>query len=143
MHLSGEISGARSSDSSVSYLPLSHIAEQMFSIHGPVTVGSPVYYAESIEKVPDNVKEVQPTIFFGVPRIWEKFHAGVQGKLKEAEGAKAKLVDWAMGVGHKVVALRNEGKVPSGMLAVQYALATKLIFSKFVRPCRAGPKSCT
>ena len=71
----------RSDDCSLSYLPLSHIAEQMFSIHGPITAGCAVYFAESIDKVPDNVKEVQPTVFFGVPRIWEKFYAGVNNKL--------------------------------------------------------------
>ena len=61
---------------SVSYLPLSHIAEQMFSIHIPISIGYPIYFAESIEKLLDNLKEVQPTVFFGVPRVWEKFHAG-------------------------------------------------------------------
>jgi long-subunit acyl-CoA synthetase (AMP-forming) len=60
----------------LSYLPLSHIAEQMFTIHGAITSGYTVYFAESHREGPDNLKEVQPTLFFGVPRIWEKFHAG-------------------------------------------------------------------
>src|SRR5262252_9248325 len=77
-------------DRSLSYLPMSHIAEQQFTLHVPVTYGSSVYFAESIEKVPDNLKEVQPTVFFAVPRIWEKFHAGVTGKMKAATGAKKK-----------------------------------------------------
>ena len=64
------LSGLTSMDSVLSYLPLSHIAEQMFTIHGPITAGARVYFAESIDKVPENLKEVQPTIFFGVPRIW-------------------------------------------------------------------------
>jgi long-chain acyl-CoA synthetase len=114
----------------LSYLPLSHIAEQMFTIHGAITNGCGVYYAESIEKVPDNLKEVQPTIFFGVPRIWEKFHAGISGKLQEATGVKKALVDWARGVGTRVNALRSKGGEPSGALALQYKLADKLIFSK-------------
>ena len=120
----------RSDDCSLSYLPLSHIAEQMFSIHGPITAGCAVYFAESIDKVPDNVKEVQPTVFFGVPRIWEKFFAGVNNKLAEATGVKAKLVDWAQSVGQRAIEVKNRGQVPSGMLAVEYALANKLIFSK-------------
>ena len=120
----------RSDDCSLSYLPLSHIAEQMFSIHGPITAGCAVYFAESIDKVPDNVKEVQPTVFFGVPRIWEKFYAGVNNKLAEATGVKAKLVTWAQSVGQRAIEVKNRGQVPSGMLAVEYALATKLIFSK-------------
>ena len=118
----------RAHDCSLSYLPLSHIAEQMFSIHGPITAGASVYFAESIEAVPDNVKEVQPTVFFGVPRIWEKFYAGVTGKLKDATGTKAKLVTWAQGVATRVNTERNAGRTPTGVLALQYALAQKVIF---------------
>lgn len=112
-------------DCSLSYLPLSHIAEQMFSIHGPVTAGSSVYFAESIEAVPDNLKEVQPTVFFGVPRIWEKFHAGIAGKLKGATGLKAKLVGWAQKVGRKTHA-SGDG-APGGF---SHGIANKLIYSK-------------
>ena len=117
-------------DCSLSYLPLSHIAEQMFTIHVPATAGSAVYYAESIEKVADNLKEVQPTVFFGVPRIWEKFHAGITAKLKDATGVKAKLVSWARGVGTEVSKVKNSGGTPGGLLAFQYNLANKVIFSK-------------
>ena len=111
-------------DCSLSYLPLSHIAEQMFTLHVPVTTGSRVYFAESIEAVPENLKEVQPTIFFGVPRIWEKFHAGISAKLKEATGVKAKLVEWALKVGWEA---NKSADSPKGL---QYQLANKLIFSK-------------
>jgi long-chain acyl-CoA synthetase len=126
-----EMTDAGPDDQSLSYLPLSHIAEQMFTIHGPCTFGGSIYFAESIEKVPDNLKEVQPTVFFGVPRIWEKFHAGISGKLADAKGVKKGLVEWAMRVGKAV----NEGRMngrgePTGLLALEYALAKKLIFSK-------------
>ncbi|HJL06672.1 MAG TPA: AMP-dependent synthetase/ligase [Polyangiaceae bacterium LLY-WYZ-15_(1-7)] len=120
----------QSHDCALSYLPLSHIAEQMFTIHGPVTAGASVYFAESIEKVPDNLKEVQPTVFFGVPRIWEKFQAGIAGKLKEATGAKKKLVEWAMDVGLRTMKTREQGREPGFGLAMQHKLADKLIFSK-------------
>jgi long-chain acyl-CoA synthetase len=56
-------------DSSLSYLPLSHIAEQMFTIHGAISAGFQIYFAESGLKVADNIREVQPTIVFGVPRV--------------------------------------------------------------------------
>src|SRR5690606_17111131 len=84
-------------DSMVSYLPLSHIAEQLISIYGPVTLGTQVYFAEALEQLPANLKEVQPTIFFGVPRIWEKFHAAVRGRLAQTTGARRRLLEWAMG----------------------------------------------
>jgi long-chain acyl-CoA synthetase len=119
-----QITTINSSDCSLSYLPLSHIAEQMFTLHIPITTGARVYFAESIESVPENLKEVQPTIFFGVPRIWEKFHAGISAKLKDATGLKAKLVEWAMKVGWEA------NKSPDGNKGLQYNLANKLIFSK-------------
>jgi len=137
-----QITNMKPDDCSLSYLPLSHIAEQMFSIHGPITNGTAVYYAESIEKVPDNLKEVQPTVFFGVPRIWEKFHAGITAKLKEATGVKKKLVDWAQGVGRRVAEERMYGREPSGALAVQYRLADKLIYSKLNPAIGLGRARC-
>ena len=90
-----EMGGRRTDDVLLSYLPLSHIAEQMCSIHMPATAGGTVYFSEALEKVPDNLKDARPTVFFGVPRIWEKFHAVLAGKLAEATGVKKRLVDWA------------------------------------------------
>ena len=121
-----QITTISSADCSLSYLPLSHIAEQMFTLHIPITTGARVYFAESIEAVPENLKEVQPTIFFGVPRIWEKFHAGISAKLKEATGVKAKLVKWAMKVGWEA------NQTPEGTKGLQYQLANKLIYSKLL-----------
>jgi long-chain acyl-CoA synthetase len=117
-------------DVSLSYLPLSHIAEQMFTIHAPISSGGQVYFAESVALMPDNLKEVQPTVFFGVPRVWEKFHAGVSAKLKLATGVKKKLVDFARRTGTAVSARKNAGEPVTGLLALKYKIATKLIFSK-------------
>jgi long-chain acyl-CoA synthetase len=128
-----DVVGFAPADCSVSYLPLSHIAEQMFTIYGPVTAGAQVYFAESIEKVADNLKEVQPTVVFGVPRIWEKFYEGVTKKLAEAKGFKKTIADWAGGVGRAYHAARNEGRSPGLLLELQYKLAHRLVFSK-VRP---------
>ncbi len=141
-----ELTGAGPDDVMLSYLPLSHIAEQMLSIHGAITTGACVHFAESIERVPDDLKTSQPTIFFGVPRIWEKFHAGVSAKLKLATGAKAKLLAWARGVASKVHATKNRGAPLPGLLELQYRLAQRLVFSKLrdalglgrVRICVSG-----
>ncbi len=119
---------ARPADRMLSYLPLSHIAEQMFSLHGSVTAGYAIYFAESLPRLADNLKEVEPTVFFAVPRVWEKFHAGIAQKLGEARGAKAHLAAWARQVGFAVTTLRGTGGQPSGALGAQYALARRLIF---------------
>ncbi len=68
----------------VSYLPLCHVAEQMFSIHIPVATGAVVNFAESLRTIQEDLRELAPRIFFGVPRIWEKFHSSIQIKIREA-----------------------------------------------------------
>jgi long-chain acyl-CoA synthetase len=125
-----DVGGRRTDEVSLSYLPLSHIAEQMCTIHLPATVGSTVYFSESIEKVPDNLKDARPTAFFGVPRIWEKFHSGLAAKLSQATGAKKKLVEWARGVCARVNAHRDRDEAIPRVLDLQYRLATKLVISK-------------
>ncbi|MBM4374853.1 MAG: long-chain fatty acid--CoA ligase [Deltaproteobacteria bacterium] len=112
---------ASAADTTLSYLPLSHIAEQVFSLHLPATLGSQVYYAEALDRVPDNLKEVQPTIFFGVPRIWEKLHEKVAAKLAGASGIKRRVVELALSTGREVAELESRGARPSGLLALRYA----------------------
>jgi long-chain acyl-CoA synthetase len=125
-----DLQGAEEGDVGLSYLPLSHIAEQMCTVHVPATAGAAVYFAESIEKVPDNLKEVQPTIFFGVPRIWEKFHAGVAAKLEQASGAKKYLVAWTRLVATEVNARRARGEALPPLLEAQYRIVKKLVLDK-------------
>lgn len=120
----------RPQDSLLSYLPLSHIAEQMLSMHGPACYGHSVYFAEALERVPDNLKEVQPTIFFGVPRIWEKFHAAVSARLSQVTGPKKRLLGWAMGVARRYHALTMIGRPVPATLGWQYRLAQRLVFRK-------------
>ncbi len=115
---------------SLSYLPLSHIAEQMFSIHLPISAGSQVYWAESMAKLKDNLAEVQPHVVFGVPRVWEKFYAGLSARLATATGVKAALVAWSRGVATEVHAVKNRGGQPGAFLGLKYAIAKKLVFSK-------------
>ena len=128
--LSFDLNGRHTDDIVVSYLPLSHIAEQMLTLHVPATAGSTVYFAEAIDKVPDAIKEARPTAFFGVPRIWEKFHAVLAGKLGELTGAKKTLVAWARGVCTRVHGFRDRGAPVPYALDVQYKLANKLVLAK-------------
>ena len=114
----------------LSYLPLSHIAEQMCTVHMPATIGSTVYFAESLEKIVDNIKDCRPTAFFGVPRIWEKMHAALAAKLGEVTGVKAKLVAWARSVCTQVNAYKDRGAPVPRHLELQYRLADRLVIGK-------------
>ncbi|MEW6432173.1 MAG: long-chain fatty acid--CoA ligase [Myxococcota bacterium] len=114
----------------LSYLPLSHIAEQVCTIYGPLLNGIQVYFAESFEKLPENLREVRPTVFFGVPRVWEKFMAKAQAGLESQPKARRKVVAWARDVAlryhHDVMAHRQ----PPLAVQAQYALAQRLVFQK-------------
>jgi long-chain acyl-CoA synthetase len=133
-----DLVNARASDTELSYLPLSHVAEQMLSLYLPIVCGASIHFARSIEKVPEDLKEVQPTIFFGVPRIWEKFYAGITSKLRLAKGPKKHLVDWAMKVGREVNRLKGDGLPIPDKLLVQYRIADKLVYSKLKKAIGLG-----
>jgi long-chain acyl-CoA synthetase len=119
-----------SADSAVSYLPLSHIAEQIVSIHAPAVMGLKVYFEPDIFRLADTLKEVRPTAFFAVPRVWEKFYAAVSEKLGEASGVKAAIANRALSVGRDHTAALNRGEQPGGWLGAQYGLFDKLVYSK-------------
>ncbi len=121
---------SQADDCGLSFLPLSHIAEQIITIHCPITYGGAAYYAESMQAVPENLREVQPTIFFAVPRLWEKFHGKVSTKLAETTGVKQHIVKWVQGVCTQVSDHRNRGKDLPFALEVQYKLAGKLLLNK-------------
>lgn len=123
-------------DTSLSFLPLSHVFERMVD-YLYWDVGVTIAYAESIEKVADNLVEVRPNIAVAVPRVFEKIHAKATGRT----GLARKLIDWAAGVGVEVADLRLSGKQPAGMLALQYSLADRLVFSK-IRARMGGSIRC-
>jgi long-chain acyl-CoA synthetase len=117
-------------DSVVSYLPLSHIAEQMFSIHLAITFGYEVWFADDVYEVKEALVAARPSLFFGVPRIWEKFRSALENKLDEATGLKAAIVKWARQVGTEAGYHRIEEGEVGGWLGMKYAIADRLFFSK-------------
>ena len=77
--------------SHLSYLPLCHVAEQMLTTFVPLYLGSQVNFGESIRTVQEDLREVAPTMFLGVPRIWEKMHAAINIKLQETGALRRAL----------------------------------------------------
>jgi long-subunit acyl-CoA synthetase (AMP-forming) len=110
----------------LSYLPLSHIAEQVLSIHGSVTFGSTVSFCEDLKELGPYLKEVRPTFFFGVPRVWEKMQAKMTEVAKSNSFLKKKIAAWARGVGLQANLAAQRGELPP----LLYPLAQKLVFSK-------------
>ena len=117
-------------DVPLSVLPLSHIFERS-AMYLYIYNGMGVHYAESIEKAPDNLREVRPTIFVGVPRIFEKVYAKAKLQAAQSSQLKEKIFDWAIEVG-KDYAFRIEKRqeIPF-LLGAKHTIADKIVFSKF------------
>ncbi len=121
-----ETIGFDHTDHVISYLPLSHIAEQVVSQHGPVLTGSTVWFAESLDQLGDNLREVRPTLFVGVPRVWEKIQAKMMAAGAQNSALKKKIAAWARKKGLAgTYALQTGGPMPA-----LHGLAGKLVFSK-------------
>jgi long-chain acyl-CoA synthetase len=113
-------------DRALSFLPLNHIFERMVT-YIYLFNGVSVWYAESLEKIGDNLKEVQPALFTTVPRLLEKVYERIMGRGQELTGLKKKLFFWAVDVGSRFEAGTNQGFLYN----TQLALANKLIFKKW------------
>jgi len=114
-----------STDTTASFLPLSHILQRMVDylfFH----VGCVIAYPRSIQTVVDDLPVIRPTVAVSVPRLYEKIYNSVM----DADGLKKKLIGWAVDVADRVAELRLAGKEPRGLLALQYGLADRLVFSK-------------
>ncbi len=89
-------------DTVVSYLPLCHVAEQIFSLYLPLVVGNTVNFAESIATIQNDLREIAPTVFLGVPRIWEKLHSSIAINIQDSGRFKRFVFDRCMSVGYKM-----------------------------------------
>ena len=113
-------------DRALSFLPLNHIFERMVT-YIYLFNGVSVWYAESLDKIGDNLKEVQPALFTTVPRLLEKVYERIMGRGQELTGLKKKLFFWAVDVGSKFEVGKNQGF----LYKLQLAIANKLIFKKW------------
>lgn len=112
----------------ISYLPLCHAAEQVFTNFLGLRGGTETYFCPDLTKVKDYLLAARPHLFFAVPRVWEKFEAALVGGLSQATGIKAKLAAWARKVEFEsaMKQIRTGQEVDS----LQRRLANKLIISK-------------
>ena len=131
-------------DKSLSFLPLNHIFEKVVS-YIYMYRGVSIYYAESLDTIGENLKEVKPSLFSTVPRLLEKVYEKIMAKGKELTGIKKNLFFWAVGVGSRF----EVGKKMSPLYKLQLAIANKLIFSKWrealggnVRAIVTGAAAC-
>ncbi len=133
--------GPNPSDLIVTYLPLCHVAERIFSTWTLVGAGPTLNFAESIDTVTANLREIQPTIFFAVPRIWERLHASVYIRGNDATWFKKKFFDFGLKaasiIGREKAATGGSHTFKSRLL---YAIGQPLVFRAMKE--RLGLRRC-
>ena len=96
-------------DRFLSYLPLSHIAERMVSHFGQIISGGETWFAQSLATVPDDLKACRPTIFFAVPRVWQKFHDSILDQIAGMPKPARAVIDKYLSTGLAIVAETDGG----------------------------------
>jgi long-chain acyl-CoA synthetase len=124
------IPGVGADDVALSFLPLSHSFERTAGYYFMLHAGVTIAYAESFEKVPENMQELRPTIMCSVPRLYEKMYARVNEKVASDPPLRRRIFGWALGVGAEAFRHRVAGTEPGMGLKLRLALADRLVFSK-------------
>ena len=106
--------GVEAGDTLLSYLPLCHVAEKIFSLFLPLRVGAVVHFGESIETVREDLREVSPTVFLGVPRIWEKMQASIVLRMQDSSWLKRTLFHFFTRFGQEMQQRKRQGQ--SGLI---------------------------
>lgn len=133
MRHANDFISAREDEDRLIFLPLCHVAERVAGYYISVALGSVMNFAESPETVPDNLREVQPTVFFAVPRIWEKFYSAITIALKDATPLQQWVYRRAIKVGYRMVDCRIEGRAPPLSLRIANGIAYRLAFRNIRR----------
>jgi long-chain acyl-CoA synthetase len=119
----------RSDDERICFLPLCHVAERVVGSYTALLAGTRLNFVENPETVPENVREIAPTVFGAVPRIWEKFYSAVLIRLKEASRLQQLAYGVAIGIGYRVAKRREQRKPVPAALAAAFWLARVLVLN--------------
>ncbi len=132
--------GATEDDLILSYLPLCHVAEKIYSVFLPLATGLVVHFGESIDTIQQDLPEVSPTIFLGVPRIWERNHAALMIKMQNSSPLKKKLFFHFTAKGAAIKKKERDGKPLSAGDKLNWWLGDKLVFRPLQE--RLGLRRC-
>jgi long-chain acyl-CoA synthetase len=125
-----EIFSIGETDTFLSFLPLCHIFERMAGYYTAFSGGCTIAYAESIEKVASNMKDIQPTIMTAVPRLFERIYSKIKRNAESQPEKKQKIFNWAIEVGKEFALAKKSGQPVPIFLSLKIKLADKLVFQK-------------
>lgn len=117
-------------DSTIVFLPSAHIVQRIVLELVPMRMGTPVWFSESLSRLPNELRAVKPTVFVAPPRVWERMYSSVQGELRKKPAAIQQLFARALKLGQKSWEYREAGKRVPPHVSIPLALADKVLFSK-------------
>jgi long-chain acyl-CoA synthetase len=133
-------------DRVLSYLPLSHVLERVVSHLRQVATGCQIYFCPSIDQVMPMTREVHPTYFTSVPRLWEKIYAGIRARMDHVTGLRRVIRDWALVAAARKTTAYERRVRPSTWVRWQWAVADRVVYRKIretlgfdqIRICLSG-----
>jgi long-chain acyl-CoA synthetase len=117
-------------DETISFLPLNHVYEQIYDLMIHLTIGHIINFTENTDTVMMDMRDVSPTLFHAVPRIWEKYYSGIVLKMADATWLKRFAYKTALGIGSRYNDEKLAGRSPALMLSIAYHLAYFAVFRK-------------
>lgn len=117
-------------DSTIVFLPSAHIAQRIVLELVPMRMGTPVWFSESLARLPSELKAIKPTIFLAPPRVWEKMYTTIQNEVRKRSTISRKIFHGALGLGAEAAKYRQTGKSLPLWMARALKVADKLVFSK-------------
>ena len=117
-------------DSTVVFLPSAHIAQRIVLQLIPMRMGTPVYFSESLARMPAELKAIKPTMFLAPPRVWERMYATITNELKKRPAIARKIFHGALGLGLEAARYRQQGKAVPPWMSRTLKLANRIVFSK-------------
>lgn len=116
-----------------SYLPLSHVADRSMSLFAPLFSGIEIYFMRGYEFFAEDLKEIRPTLWVGVPRVWEKLFEGVMRHKDGLNDRKKKLINWALETGRRYNTLAYEKKNIVPLVRLKHFIARKIVIEKLLK----------
>lgn len=117
-------------DSTLVFLPSAHIAQRIVLELVPMRMGTPVWFSESLSRLPSELKTIRPTVFLAPPRVWERMFSTIQNEIRKRPALVRKIFYGALGLGTEAARYRQEGKPVPRWMARLLKVADKLVFSK-------------
>ena len=125
-----EVLPMRPDDSTIAFLPSAHVAQRIAVELVPMRMGTPVWFSESLARLPGDLRSVRPTVFLAPPRVWERMYATVMAEVKKRPLTARKLFDRALALGMMKVKYQAAGRAVPFWLSALLPVADKLVFSK-------------